>query len=833
MITKKQHSIFKQLILSSAIFITMSAAYGDVDYYALLIGINDYHNPHEDFKYAIADIYLVRDMLVQVGDWSIDNIRILEGSAATEEAILDSIEAMGNNTDSDDVCLIMFSGHGSDQGALKGLVAYDDRPEYEVWRRVSPSELSSRINTYFDTDKIVVILDASDSYIFEDLNKGVILMSTVENGQTHEDEDVLHHGVLSYYVAKGMAGYADLDGESISAEDVFDYAYPLICAWEGDPGEEQEPEMDDNYTTGDLEFLIKEMTLSGTLTRSEIWSGATLTGNVFVPSGKTLRILTASLDGHYIQSTSGSITRDAGATIFPDISVKQGSTIKGFYPTVSGAYGAADPGQDVYMGSGTYYGSVTLDQNNVNVYGNGRSNTTLYGIVTITAAADLKYLTLSSTLTVNSGSDIDVYQVGVGSQITLNNCSNLYMNYIIGGTTSIGVDINGGDPGLYGMEIIDAYWQGMYAHNYADPRVYDSVIKWTIDAGIYLTSSSDGYIDNVDFCVNDDWDIYAEASGTYAGECYWSDHPAYTTHNVTYYGTDNCGLYRRIAVDHPPVTEVAEDEAGRVAFEEALEQYWSVREQLLPDSTTGERPEPASLAAEYGEVIRQMKEIVSTDRGFAVKALGLISNSYWTLGDYVSVAAYLDSVIEANATLKPHAQSLLVSHHLRTGDPQAALALSDVILNSSPPEDLACEVLYNQGVIYHYYLGDLDQAVALYRETVARYPDHPTGQLAAYKLEEMGEEAPVPVAQEEEEPEVTELSLSGYPNPFNPTATVRFGLPEAGNVTLIVYDLLGHEVLRLVEGYRDAGWQTVIWDGRDAAGREAPTGLYLARLVTP
>jgi|GEM_PF-1431628 len=74
---------------------------------------------------------------------------------------------------------------------------------------------------------------------------------------------------------------------------------------------------------------------------------------------------------------------------------------------------------------------------------------------------------------------------------------------------------------------------------------------------------------------------------------------------------------------------------------------------------------------------------------------------------------------------------------------------------------------------------------------------------------------------------------AAYPNPFNPGTTVRFDLPEAAEVYLVVYDLLGREVVRLVDGRREAGYYRVIWDGRDAQSREVPTGLYIARMMTP
>ena len=71
-----------------------------------------------------------------------------------------------------------------------------------------------------------------------------------------------------------------------------------------------------------------------------------------------------------------------------------------------------------------------------------------------------------------------------------------------------------------------------------------------------------------------------------------------------------------------------------------------------------------------------------------------------------------------------------------------------------------------------------------------------------------------------------EVTLSAnYPNPFNPETTIRYALPQAGNVHLAVYDLLGHEVAVLVDQSKPAGNHTV----RFGAGN-LPSGLYVYRL---
>lgn len=69
-----------------------------------------------------------------------------------------------------------------------------------------------------------------------------------------------------------------------------------------------------------------------------------------------------------------------------------------------------------------------------------------------------------------------------------------------------------------------------------------------------------------------------------------------------------------------------------------------------------------------------------------------------------------------------------------------------------------------------------------------------------------------------------------YPNPANPETTIRFTLPEATNVRLAIYDVMGREVKTLVSGPVAAGAHEMTWDGTDAAGVAAASGVYLYRL---
>ncbi|MBI3111113.1 MAG: choice-of-anchor D domain-containing protein [Ignavibacteriales bacterium] len=77
------------------------------------------------------------------------------------------------------------------------------------------------------------------------------------------------------------------------------------------------------------------------------------------------------------------------------------------------------------------------------------------------------------------------------------------------------------------------------------------------------------------------------------------------------------------------------------------------------------------------------------------------------------------------------------------------------------------------------------------------------------------------------------FSLSqNYPNPFNPTTNINFSLPERLPVDLRVYDLLGREVVVLLNGEdRNPGRHTVRWDGRNSFGQSVSTGVYFYRIV--
>jgi hypothetical protein len=64
-----------------------------------------------------------------------------------------------------------------------------------------------------------------------------------------------------------------------------------------------------------------------------------------------------------------------------------------------------------------------------------------------------------------------------------------------------------------------------------------------------------------------------------------------------------------------------------------------------------------------------------------------------------------------------------------------------------------------------------------------------------------------------------------FPNPFNPSTQIAYALPKAGRVSLKVFNLLGEEVITLVNEMQSAGTNTISFDGS-----ALPSGVYLCRL---
>jgi len=76
-----------------------------------------------------------------------------------------------------------------------------------------------------------------------------------------------------------------------------------------------------------------------------------------------------------------------------------------------------------------------------------------------------------------------------------------------------------------------------------------------------------------------------------------------------------------------------------------------------------------------------------------------------------------------------------------------------------------------------------------------------------------------------------QLFLLNYPNPFNPSTTIKYAIPQQSFVVIKVYDIVGREVKTLVNAELSPGNYSVQWNGNNNYGSQVASGIYFYRVI--
>ncbi len=133
--------------------------------------------------------------------------------------------------------------------------------------------------------------------------------------------------------------------------------------------------------------------------------------------------------------------------------------------------------------------------------------------------------------------------------------------------------------------------------------------------------------------------------------------------------------------------------------------------------------------------------------------------------------------------------------------------------------------LYDLVGYYNEIENDVEKAKGYLTRMKAAYPDEDLTLFAQINLGEKVDinNRKINIGNATETPK--EISLNNYPNPFNPTTMITYNLKEKDHVTLIVFDILGKEVAKLVDGMQTEGEYSINFDGSDL-----PSGMYIYQL---
>ena len=284
--------------------------------------------------------------------------------------------------------------------------------------------------------------------------------------------------------------------------------------------------------------------------------------------------------------------------------------------------------------------------------------------------------------------------------------------------------------------------------------------------------------------------------------------------------------------DDNPLMAKASSETNSNHLAQSSDSDTQIKKDLIANYKTIIAAEPGRKSAE--EALWRYYSLVRTDR----------ENK---LAERSVVLSYLNDVYNANSNIESGkiALQLLILEQRRLQNLKEAITLSETALKELTGDSRA-GVLFNL-VFIELATGDLKRA----NESVVLYKtDYPKNESEIAFLEESVEQASDEVEEtvslsktypedgtelsnrglENKENIVLELSPN-YPNPFNPETTIRYEIPHTSHVEITIFNLLGKEIRTLVSGVQSEGKYTIHWDGKDRAGRNMASGVYLARIT--
>ena len=79
---------------------------------------------------------------------------------------------------------------------------------------------------------------------------------------------------------------------------------------------------------------------------------------------------------------------------------------------------------------------------------------------------------------------------------------------------------------------------------------------------------------------------------------------------------------------------------------------------------------------------------------------------------------------------------------------------------------------------------------------------------------------------------VASIVANNYPNPFNPSTTIKYTINKASQVDIDIYNVKGQLVKSLYSGHKNSGDHTIVWDGFDLKGKASSAGVYFYKIQT-
>ncbi|MFH1198090.1 MAG: C1 family peptidase [bacterium] len=564
----------------------------------------------------------------------------------------------------------------------------------------------------------------------------------------------------------------------------------------------------------------------------DVYNSQSLSGNCVLPSGVSLVInsgKTITL-GSYALIAPGGLTKYGSVSTYVAY-IKYGTTLKGYSGTIQQGCISAPTGYTVEILSGTFSENLNFTgKSSLKIFGQGFSQTNLLGTIYAYSSSSLKILNLS--------------------------CQMVYLNGCTSPEVKANIVRNGGGTALYAYNSSGSFAGNLesasrgYNPVSSTLHIYtDGVSNTCINdnsLAIYATSSSNVSFYRgskyIELCGNSNTEYYATSSAVIsAPDCNYPndeggiDYPRIvTTGGATVTANDNtnqlfsCPLSKRSGTYEGNSNETSISESDPISedFAKVNILFSDLSNSVYQSISNDGILDQSIYRNDYLSIISRFKDFIKQhpESGLSKTALTTITHCYKIIDEYDAMNGFLNETMadKSLTAVKGLAKRFTIDYYNNKKEYSTSLSIADQLLKEyADDKDFTCDILYTKGVIYAHDLNDVKNAAECFLTIVNDYSDNILAERAIDELSLLGYEV-------KQNKEVTEgnkvegFSINNYPNPFNPTTTIKYTIPEDGIVTLKVFDVLGREIKTLVNQRQLKGDYSVEFDASGLA-----SGMYI------
>ncbi len=469
------------------------------------------------------------------------------------------------------------------------------------------------------------------------------------------------------------------------------------------------------------------------------------------------------------------------------------------------------------------------------IEGENESTVAINGDITFNNAsyAALRKVTVSGIIEVNSGYNNTINNVTTDERILWNSSNNGYISSVTANhSDKYGLKIyNSSDVAINNFNTSSSSKYGVYGSSSSILTMeYSSLEEKTF--AIQITSGSSASIYYINFDDND-YDVWESGDGDGVGYyfCFWSDYPESLYVNVypiPHPSQSSSSNLAKIETNGQSINKTADNIYSNISddadFNEALNIFRMIKDKKRLARENEEKFEPSDYLADYNNAIDKFKKVVKklNSEKLAISSQLYLYFLYLDIQQHSEFIRYLESVINncENENLKHRSMILLAYTQLREDEYKTAIEYIDNVIQEADDEDILASSLYDNGMILKYFLKDENEAKKYFSTLVESYPKNILADHASDELEDRSVEDNT-----EKKELVSQIEISNYPNPFNPTTQISYQIPKDGLVNLVVYNTLGQKVETLVSKQQTSGKYSVQFNASDL-----PSGVYFYKL---